>query len=128
MATYTPVDLAGTGSVSTQTFTSGSPVTIVFQDLPTRDIGSAYFTISAPPHVTSLPSYFSGSQITSSASASVDTVNDIVIDVAGNHWAGCVVNFNNLDISQSLAWTSSVNIPTGDVFLQGTAGISCIIT
>jgi hypothetical protein len=93
-------------------------------------IGSAYFTISAPPHVASLPSYFSGSQITSSVSASstVDTVADVVIDVAGNHWAGCVVNFNNLDVSQSLAWTSSVDIPAGDAVLQGTAGISCIIT
>jgi hypothetical protein len=66
MATYTPVHLAGTGSVSTQTFTSGSPL--------------------------------------------------------------CVVNFNNLDVSQSLAWTSSVDIPAGDAVLQGTAGISCIIT
>jgi hypothetical protein len=86
--------------------------------------------ISAPPHVASLPSYFSGSQITSSVSASstVDTVADVVIDVAGNHWAGCVVNFNNLDVSQSLAWTSSVDIPAGDAVLQGTAGISCIIT
>jgi hypothetical protein len=45
-----------------------------------------------------------------------------------NHWAGCVVNFNNLDVSQSLAWTSSVDIPAGDAVLQGTAGISCIIT
>jgi hypothetical protein len=74
--------------------------------------------------------YFSGSQITSSVSASstVDTVADVVIDVAGNHWAGCVVNFNNLDVSQSLAWTSSVDIPAGDAVLQGTAGISCIIT
>ena len=130
MATYTPVDLEGTGSVSTQTFTSGSPVEIIFQNLPARAIGSAYFTISAPPHVASLPSYFSGSQITSSVSASstVDTVADVVIDVAGNHWAGCVVNFNNLDVSQSLAWTSSVDIPAGDAVLQGTAGISCIIT
>jgi hypothetical protein len=39
-----------------------------------------------------------------------------------------VVNFNNLDVSQSLAWTSSVDIPAGDAVLQGTAGISCIIT
>jgi hypothetical protein len=63
-----------------------------------------------------------------SASSTVDTVADVVIDVAGNHWAGCVVNFNNLDVSQSLAWTSSVDIPAGDAVLQGTAGISCIIT
>jgi hypothetical protein len=64
---------------------------------------------------------FAGSQITSSVSASstVDTVADVVIDVAGNHWAGCVVNFNNLDVSQSLAWTSSVDIPAGDASSKG---------
>ena len=74
MATYTPTQMAGSGILSTQSFTSGSTVTITITNKPSREVGSAYFTISAPTQDPTLPLYFVGSTFVPT------NVDDIVVD------------------------------------------------
>jgi hypothetical protein len=114
MATYTPAQMAGSGVLSTQSFTSGSTVTITITDKPSREVGSAYFTISAPTQDASLPLYFVGSTFVPT------NVGGIEVDTAGNHWA-CVIPSGGG--TSSLTWTTAVTIPLGGVYIQGTGHI-----
>ena len=118
MATYTPAQMAKSGVLSTQTFTAGSTVTITITNKPPREVGSTYFTISAPTQDASLPLYFVGSTFVPT------NVDDIVVDTAGNHWA-CVIPSGGG--TSSLTWTTAVTIPLGGVYIQGTGGIGATI-
>jgi hypothetical protein len=118
MATYTPTQMAGSGVLSTQSFTSGSTVTITITNKPSREVGSAYFTISAPTQDPTLPLYFVGSTFVPT------NVGGIEVDTAGNHWA-CVIPSGGG--TSSLTWTTAVTIPLGGVYIQGTGGIGATI-
>jgi hypothetical protein len=110
MATYTPAQMAGSGVLSTQSFTSGSTVTITITNKPSREVGSVYFTISAPTQDPTLPLYFVGSTFVPT------NVGGIEVDTAGNHWA-CVIPSGGG--TSSLTWTTAVTIPLGGVYIQG---------
>jgi hypothetical protein len=114
MATYTPAQMARSGVLSTQPFTSGSTVTITITDKPSREVGSTYFTVSVPSQDPSLPLYFVGSTFVPT------NVGGIEVDTAGNHWA-CVIPSGGG--TSSLTWTTAVTIPLGGVYIQGTGGI-----
>jgi hypothetical protein len=100
-------------------FTSGSTVTITITNKPSREVGSAYFTISAPTQDPTLPLYFVGSTFVPT------NVGGIEVDTAGNHWA-CVIPSGGG--TSSLTWTTAVTIPLGGVYIQGTGGIGATIS
>jgi hypothetical protein len=86
---------------------------------PSREVGSAYFTISAPTQDPTLPLYFVGSTFVPT------NVGGIEVDTAGNHWA-CVIPSGGG--TSSLTWTTAVTIPLGGVYIQGTGGIGATIS
>ena len=109
-STYTPTELSGSGTVSTQTFTASTPYTLTITNKATP--GSCYLVLEATDLKTA-PLYFEGSTFT------YTNVTDVVNDVQGNHF-GAVIEPNG---TSTIVWTPAVTISSGDITIQATGNI-----
>ena len=108
-STYTPEELANSGTTLKENFTAGNTYTLTVTDKSIT--GTSYLFLETQLHDSSLPYYLSGSTF---------NLTNAIGDIIEFYKAGIVINKDSIT---TIDWTPSIGVTGSDVYIKATGNI-----